>query len=254
MLESVSSTNDRLRRLASEGAHEGTVVLADHQSSGRGRMGRSWSSPAGLGVYFSVLLRPREAEGEPTRWSLAAALAACEACRELTGRAVEIKWPNDLLCGGKKLGGVLAEARTQAGARTELTLGIGINVLQSTADFTGELAESATSLRLVAAGDPPERELVAAACLHELAGLAALMRRGEWSSVVRRFERWSPGTHGRRVRVETFHAEDGARAYRGVTDGVAPDGALRIRREDGGIDTVRMAASVTDDRPERDRR
>ena len=114
--ERVGSTNDRIRELAATGAEEGTVVIAESQSRGRGRLGRSWLSRPGLGLYLSVLFRPRAPIPELTRWTLAAAVAACAACRQVGGCKVEIDWPNDLVHDGRKLGGLLADPAGEAAA------------------------------------------------------------------------------------------------------------------------------------------
>lgn len=146
---SLGSTSAELQRLAEEGAPEGTVVLADTQSGGRGRRGRVWHSPPGRGIYFSVLLRPRQlgpAGAVPV--TLVAAVAAARELRQTAGVPVAVKWPNDLLVGPKKLGGILTEAKIKGDRLQHLVLGIGLNVNHLGSDFPADLRARATSLRL----------------------------------------------------------------------------------------------------------
>lgn len=143
------STNNVALRLAEKGAPQGTVVLADTQSAGRGRRGRPWHSIPGKGIYFSLLLRPpgiSPAEAAPA--TLAAAASAARLLRALTGVQVLIKWPNDLLVCPKKVGGILTEARADRQELRYLVLGMGLNVSHQAEDFPAGLRESATSLYL----------------------------------------------------------------------------------------------------------
>jgi BirA family biotin operon repressor/biotin-[acetyl-CoA-carboxylase] ligase len=242
LLDRVGSTNDVARDLAARGADAGTVVLAEQQTAGRGRRGRAWHSPRGLGLFVSVLLRPAAPAHELTRWTLGAAVAACEACRRLTGADVAIEWPNDLTWNGKKLGGVLAEARTAVARPAELVVGAGVNVAHDLDDFPDGLSSCATSLRLACGGRAPERERLADAYLRRLAGIARELDRGAWAAVARRWERLSPGCFGKRVRV--ISTTEGAAGYEGVTTGLDATGALRVRRTDGRVGEVRLAESV----------
>jgi BirA family biotin operon repressor/biotin-[acetyl-CoA-carboxylase] ligase len=162
---SISSTSDRLKALAREGAPEWTVVLADQQTGGRGREGRTWVSPPG-GLYLSVLLRPRFER--PGLLPLAAGVAVAEAAEELGVRA-ELKWPNDVLASGRKLGGILSEAASGPAGVEWVVLGIGLNVRLEQASLPRELQGSATSL--LEAGAPARTPVprVAAGVLARLA-------------------------------------------------------------------------------------
>jgi BirA family biotin operon repressor/biotin-[acetyl-CoA-carboxylase] ligase len=242
--DAVASTNDVARALAREGAPAGTVVLAEEQTHGRGRGGHGWHSPRGVGLWLSVLLRPTRPLAELARFTLAGAVAACRACRTTTGLPVVIKWPNDLLLHGRKLGGVLAELRSAGDRAEELVLGFGINVAQDTVDFPPELRSRAISLGL---GSPqgalPEREALAAALLVELGRLCARLEAGDWASVARDWERLAPGASGQLVRVAAHR--DAQNEYDALTAGVDDLGALRVRRvDDGRLETVRLAGSV----------
>ena len=155
--ERVGSTNDVILDLAEQSAPHGTVCLADEQSAGRGRRGYGWFSPPGCGIWVSVLLRPRL----PTAWTppltLCAAAAVAPVLEAAAGVSVEIKWPNDLLMGGRKVAGILAESRVVSGDAPVIVIGMGINVNHTRELFPDELSTSATSLR-IESGRPVGRE------------------------------------------------------------------------------------------------
>jgi BirA family biotin operon repressor/biotin-[acetyl-CoA-carboxylase] ligase len=228
------STNDDARALAARGAPEGTVVLADSQTSGRGRLGRTWVSPDRAGLYLSVLLRPSEPPALVGRYAIAAAVAVCASCRELTDDRVILKWPNDALAEGRKLAGILSELR-QGPQGAELILGFGVNVHQAAEDFPQELRETATSLRRLG-GFPLDRESVAVALLTSLTVEIARIRSERWPEVAERFMRYAPDAMGRRVRL--------AAGGEGITSGLDGSGALRIATE-RGIVLTHAGESVT---------
>ena len=145
LVEETPSTNDLLKSLASQGAPEGTLVVAHSQTRGRGRLGRSWVSPPGLGLYFSILLRPPLPGPQLAPLTLLAGLAAVEALESLGAGVPALKWPNDLLLKGKKLGGVLCEYLADA-PKPAFILGMGINLNHETAHFPDELQSRAASL------------------------------------------------------------------------------------------------------------
>ena len=142
----VQSTQDYAKKMAAEGAAEGTVVIAERQSEGRGRMGRAWSSPGG-GVYVSLILRPALRPAEATKIPLVAGVAVAGALEESTHLSPRLKWPNDVLIKGKKVAGILAEMGAEMDRLEWIVVGIGINVNTEQADFPEELANSATSLK-----------------------------------------------------------------------------------------------------------
>ena len=218
-------------------------MIADRQARGRGRLGRAWHSPAGLGLYISVLFRPRTPFEQLTRWTLGASLAACEACRAAAGPAADdivVKWPNDLLHRGRKLAGILCEARGGAGAATELVIGAGFNVGHVPSDFPLELSESATSLRQIVGASMVRREPLAAGYLRSLARVATTLESGGWDEVATDWMRVAPGARGQRVQ---FAGTAGA-TLRGVTAGLDPIGALRIRCDDGSLAVVHAADAL----------
>ncbi len=136
-LDEVDSTNTSVRDQARQGAAEGLVVVADQQTAGRGRLDRTWESPPGANLLASVLLRPQCEAADVHLCTEAVALAAADACREVTGVEPVLKWPNDLLVGGRKLAGVLAEAEFSGGTLVAVIVGIGINVAWPGPDGAG---------------------------------------------------------------------------------------------------------------------
>lgn len=169
VLSETDSTNSACRRLALEGAPDGTVVLADCQTAGRGRRGRSFQSPAGKGLFFSILWRPDCAPEQLLPLTALSAVAVCRAIRRLCGAQAQIKWPNDLVLSGRKLAGILTEMALEgeSGHVSHVVVGIGVNVHQRLTDFDGEVAQIATSLDLTLGGSVC-RALLAAALLEEM--------------------------------------------------------------------------------------
>ena len=167
-LEETDSTNDRLKALARQGAPNGTVLMADRQTGGHGRMGRSFHSPGGVGIYFSILLRPSCSPGELMHLTCAAAVAVCDAVEHAAGLRPGIKWTNDLVHNRKKLGGILTELGLSAqGSVDYAVIGIGINCCQSSEEFPPELRDIAASLSMVT-GQRIDRARVAAAMMEAL--------------------------------------------------------------------------------------
>lgn len=218
----VGSTNDEARRLALAGVPEGTLVIAEEQTAGRGRLQRRWLAPRGQALLFSLIFYPTFEARDAFRLTMLGSLACVRAIEEQTGLRHEIKWPNDLLLQGKKLAGILSELG-QAGDRLFAILGIGLNV---NVDFTPwpDLRDRATSLREVLGGPVPRRPLLQAILRHIEAGYDRL-RTG-----VSPFEEWaaSLGTLGRSVRVTTSEG-----TFEGHATGVDADGALRVTLPDG---------------------
>lgn len=215
------STNDVAATLAERGAREGATVLALAQHQGRGRLGRSWYSPPGAGLYVSVVCRDRRAAPMLT---LAGGVAVAEGIRCATGLPVEIKWPNDVVTAGgtaRKLAGILAEGSTGAEGWQHVVLGFGINVLPTA--YPPEIAARATSIEgeLGRVVDPA---LVLAETLAALAGHIAHLANGERELLLARWRELAPSAAGRFVEWET---PDGC--ARGVTAGIDADGALLVR-------------------------
>jgi BirA family biotin operon repressor/biotin-[acetyl-CoA-carboxylase] ligase len=245
----IGSTNDEALRLASLGAPEGTLVIADAQTSGRGRSGRLWFSPPGAGLYVSMVLRPALASEPSTprleaRWTrlitLAAGVGVAEGIRTSTGLPVQIKWPNDIVIGDgqgpraaerrwRKTAGILAEGSAVGEALHHVVLGFGVNV--AVAPYTSQLAPQATCLE-VEAGKTIDRGVV---LVEILACFWARYRELEEGHSARVLERWrelSPSSAGARV----GYVRDGE-AREGVSAGIDGDGALLVRTS-AGIDNV----------------
>ncbi|MBI2524830.1 MAG: biotin--[acetyl-CoA-carboxylase] ligase [Candidatus Rokubacteria bacterium] len=226
-LDTVDSTQAELLRLTVAGAREGTAVTAQHQTAGRGRRSRAWWDTPGESLLVSALLRPPIAPGLAPQLTLVAAVAVVDAVRAAAGVEARIRWPNDVTADGRKLGGILAEASSGPdGGLQHVLLGIGINVNQTA--FPPELAERATSLRLLT-GARQERALLLARLLEALARryeeyLTAGFEpvRGAW--------RAASATLGTRVVMP-----DGRSGMAEELDG---DGALRLRLDDGTLARV----------------
>jgi BirA family biotin operon repressor/biotin-[acetyl-CoA-carboxylase] ligase len=221
----VGSTNDIAAEYGARGAAEGLVVVAETQTAGRGRFGRTWHSPPGSGVYVSVLFRP-EAE-LASMLTLAGGVAICEAVRESTGLPAIIKWPNDLLApeGRRKLAGILVEG-IATGRRVEQTVfGFGLNVRRSA--YPPDLRGRATSLE-EELGRPVEPELVLEFCLAALARRYEDLKQGRRAAVLDRWRELAPDARGTRIEW----VRDGE-VVRGVSAGIDADGALLAETERG---------------------
>ncbi len=168
-LDTIDSTNTECKRRAMAGAREGLVVLAEEQTGGRGRLGRSFQSPRGCGLYLSTLLRPRLAPAEATDFTAWAAVAVCDGIQAACGVRPQIKWTNDIVLGGKKLVGILTELglESESNALEYLVTGIGINVNHRAEDFSPDIRDMAVSLSQ-ALGRPVRRSLLAAEVIRAL--------------------------------------------------------------------------------------
>ena len=239
-LESTDSTNRVALDLARAGAAHGTSVVAEAQTAGRGRLGRSFFSPARRNFYGSSILRPRLLTSQAPPWILASAVAVAEAVEQTVGDpgAVEIKWPNDVLLGGLKTSGILMELSAEAARVVFLVLGIGVNLNVDRRDFPEEFRATATSLSSHC-GRKIDRIAFAQRLYNALErALDACAERG--------FEALRPRFEARfrmRGRPLTVVDLDGVRQG-GVAEGVAADGALLLRRDDGSQLRV-VAGDVT---------
>ncbi len=226
--ESLPSTNTELARLASEGAAEGLAVVADEQTAGRGRLQRAWSSPKGAGLYFSLLLRPLIPLNHWPLITLMAAVAVAEALKEACDLETDIKWPNDLLSGERKICGILAEAIETPAGRAVI-LGIGINLTQDA--FPAELANVATSVA-ASTGRGPDRETILTALLASLSHWYP--RLSEPGMIIDAWSNRSSYAVGKLVKVS--NADE---IWKGTTCGLESDGALRVQMMSGEIKLVR---------------
>lgn len=230
-LESVDSTNTYAKRLAADGAPHGTVVLADAQSAGRGRMGRNFSSPAGKGLYLSVILRPDCSPEALMHLTCAVGVAAAEAIEKVCDRNVQIKWINDLIVGKRKLGGILTELRVDPATRAVdyAVVGIGINCLQTAADFPEDVRPIATSLSLC--GAQIDREALAAALIDELFRMDRILQ-SEKAQIMAQFCARCV-TLGQQI---SFSRE--GKIFHGRAVSVDEEGALSVELSDGTRETI----------------
>ncbi len=225
------STNRRARLLAQENAAHGTLVLADSQTAGRGRRGRGWISPAGEGVFMSLLLRPNVHPSQVAKLSLLTALAVAEAIEQETGLDARIKWPNDIVIGGRKVAGLLLEMTADESAVYDVVAGVGINVHQKT--FDEEIAHTASSLDLLA-GKTFSRAALVRAFLCAFEEAMAL----DGGEMMRRYLLRS-ATVGQRVQVIALSG-----TFTGVAKGVTDSGSLLVEDEEGAVREV-LAADVS---------
>lgn len=227
---SIDSTNNEAKKLAQAGAPHGTVLLAGHQSGGRGRMGRSFSSPEGKGIYLSVILRPRCPAKELMHLTCAAGVAMCDAVEQTAGFRPGIKWINDLVADGKKLGGILTELSVdpKSGLVRYAVVGIGINCSQEPEDFPPDIRDIAISVQTVT-GQPLERERLASAMIRALWDMDSRLLCHEFLEAYRA----DCITLGQPVAV----LSNEEKRYGTALD-VDAQGSLTVRFEDGTVQSV----------------
>ena len=224
------STNRVGMELGYAGEPEGAVILAEEQSAGRGRAGRSWHSERGTGIYVTLVLRPKISPVQAPLLTMMAGLSAHAAIQARTGLQVDLKWPNDLMLNGKKLGGILTEMYADTTMVRFVIVGIGINVNQQ--KFPGELSAIATSLCAETGKSESRLELLARLLRGFESDYNRFLREGA-PSITTRFTKASSYAIGKKVRVV-----NGADSFTGVTAGLAPEGLLQVEREDGKMVTV----------------
>jgi len=243
-LETTDSTNRVATELARGGAPHGTTVVAEGQTAGRGRLGRSFYSPPGLNLYSSTVLRPSLDTARAPTTILAAAVAVADTIAHTVGddAAIAIKWPNDVLLGGRKTSGILMEMGAEATQVRFLVLGIGINLNVSRESFPDEFRALATSLSSHL-GRPIDRVAFAARLYDTLEAVLDLHADGGFEALRPRFEARFH-MRGRRVRVLDGVGEAPAAVLEGRAVGIDGDGALWIERDDGTRERV-VAGDVT---------
>jgi BirA family transcriptional regulator, biotin operon repressor / biotin---[acetyl-CoA-carboxylase] ligase len=224
------STNTDALEAARAGAPHGSVYFADEQLAGRGRGDHTWHSFAGRGLYVSVLLRPPIPAVRLPLLPLAAGLAAADAIRATTGLTVDLRWPNDLLVGPRKVGGILVEAKTESSAVAYVVVGIGINVHQRV--FPADVSTPATSLEIESnkPDKPVHRQPLLVSLLKSLQReTLGLLDSASMTSIPRRVQQASTWVHGRSVQVH------GPQACTGVTAGLDENGFLLVHTENGVV-------------------
>ena len=227
----VDSTNRLALELAREGAAEGTVVFADCQTKGRGRLQRVWQSPPGCNLYASMVLRPDIAPADAARITLTAGVAVAEMISIVCCEGVGLKWPNDVLIGGRKVCGILTEMKTTGSALDVVVVGIGLNVNIAAEDFDPAYRETVTSLWEETGRSFSREDVAVLLCDHFEKWYQIFLREG-FAPVL---ERWlvRSAMTGSRVRV-LFHGE----VQEGVVVGIDPDGALLLEDEHGAVKRI----------------
>ena len=226
----IDSTNTQAKLLAKQGASQGTVLVAGNQTAGRGRMGRTFQSPDGQGVYLAVILRPNCAPTELMHLTCAVGVAMVNAVEKVCGIRPQVKWINDLVIGSKKLGGILTEMSLANGLVDYAVVGIGINCLQKQQDFPAEIAELATSLSL-ACGKAVSPQRLAAAMICELYAMSRtlLTEKGQWMAAYKA----NCITLGKDIQVIRSDCILSGKAL-----DIDADGGLVVQYADGSIQTV----------------
>lgn len=218
--DSIDSTNTKAKELAEAGHPSGTLVVADQQTLGRGRRGRSWESPAGTGVFMTLMLKPDINPNNASMLTLVAAMATARAITEVTGEAAQIKWPNDIVMNGKKVVGILTEMSAQFDYINHIVVGIGINVHNE--EFPEEIAKTASSL-LLECGHRIHRASLIEAFLEEFERLYAIYLETEDMSGLQKEYDSLLVNRGRQVRVL-----DPKEPFEGKAMGITKKGELIV--------------------------
>jgi len=234
----LSSTQGAAKELARQGAEEGTVVISEIQSQGKGRKGRVWSSAPGQGIQISVILRPRLKPAQSIQIPLVAGVAVAQAIAEVTPLKPRIKWPNDLIVGGKKVGGILTEMSAEIDRIDYVVLGIGLNVNTPKALFPKEIKEIATSLA-EELGGPVSRVRLLQSFLEEFEGLYGEFTTSGFQSIR---ERWKAMSNTIGAWVELSDVDGGK--MKGKILDMDADGALLLQKRDKSIERI-LAGDVS---------
>lgn len=226
ILPVTGSTNSEAMALAQRGAAEGTVVLAEEQTAGKGRLGRRWHSPAGENLYCSIIMRHQTGVNDISTWlswvPLQSALAVARAVRQVTALEPQLKWPNDVMIGSRKLGGLLCESGPVGPAGTCVVVGIGLNVNSPPDSFPVDIRETATSLA-AETGRQIDRANLLVTILSEMERCAEALRSQSPDTLMESYG-GQCSTLGRRVRVLLAADE----SLEGLAESIGRDGSLRI--------------------------
>lgn len=230
----IDSTQNKCQELAKAGAPEGTLVVADQQVGGKGRLGRVWHSPPGTNISMSLLLRPTLELQKCPQITLLAAVAIVETLRDFCAIDAQIKWPNDILIDGKKVCGILTELNAESDRIHYLVIGMGLNVNTTAEQFPEDVREVATSL-YIAKGEPLRRVPIIQQILYRLEELYDVYLEDGFAPVKERWERCAI-TIGKKVTIRTLQG-----SFTGYAEGIDDSGVLLVRREDGSITKVYSA-------------
>lgn len=224
----LDSTNDFAKHVAQDGAIEGTVVIADEQTRGRGRLGRVWHSPRGTGLWFSTILRPNLNPQMVSALSLLPAVAIAQTIEKLFSIRPELKWPNDVMLSHKKVAGILAEAKSSREILDFLVLGVGINLWQNRHDFPPILCDKATSL-FIETGIQISRLDVLAEILDRMDTIYATIQRQGMYLLIEEWRQYAAG-FGEKVVIK-----EGEERFSGVLQDIALDGSAILHLDDGQV-------------------
>ena len=220
--DTIDSTNTSAARLAREEAAEGTVVIADEQTGGKGRLGRNWVSPPGVNLYLSVILRPRKPTSAAPQLSLLASVAVAEAIVQQTQLSPAIKWPNDVLVAGKKVCGILTEMQANGSRLRSVIVGIGVNINAPSSSFPEELQDKASSLFLMR-GEPVDRVAFTVSLLTHLEKFYVLWLEKGFPVVRTAWEGYASALLGKSITVTMPEG-----TVSGMVRGIDRDGALLL--------------------------
>ncbi|MCA0990752.1 biotin--[acetyl-CoA-carboxylase] ligase [Bacillus hwajinpoensis] len=229
----VESTQFIAHDLAHRGASDGTIIVADEQTAGKGRLGRSWHSPSGSGIWTSIILRPKLPPQRAPQFTLIAAVSVVHAIRKQTGLEAEIKWPNDILIDGKKVVGILTELQAEADQIKSIIIGMGINVNASKEDFPDELT-TATSLK-IESGRDITRSALLAAILNELETLYEEYLNNGFRMIKLLWESYAVSL-GRKIKARTLNG-----VIEGLAKGITEEGVLLLEDESGKMHYIYSA-------------
>ncbi len=230
VFEALPSTNEWMRQHLSEGGNQGTVVVAESQTTGKGRLGRQWFSPAHQNIYLSILLQPEKPPASSPQLTLVAGAAVAETIREQTGQSLQIKWPNDLVVQNKKVGGILCEAIVEQGNLSGVIVGIGINVNIPAEDFPQELQGEATSLFTWTGKTLDRNQLIASLCNQFEIWYQKWLDNG-WDNIVA----WCNQHHA--LQDQRVRLTSGPENIEGVVQKIDREGHLALRLDSGTIQT-----------------
>ena len=237
--ESIDSTNLKALEMAKEGAQSGTIIVAHAQNSGRGRLGRSWISPAGTGLYVSIILRPQLAPEHLSKITLAAGVAVSKAIDLVTNISTMIKWPNDILADGKKIAGILSESTgVNPAGKTAVVLGIGINVNTPQESFPEALKDKASSLMAIT-GTIVQKGVLLKQLLDEISRQVKRLEQGEFSQIL---EDWKARDTTLGKRLNWLNAAK--QIVCGIAQGPDENGHLQVKDFSGKLHDV-LSGDIT---------
>ncbi|RSL33437.1 biotin--[acetyl-CoA-carboxylase] ligase [Salibacterium salarium] len=231
----VTSTQEVAHELARNGAEEGTVVVAETQQKGKGRLNREWHSPSGTGLWFSLILRPDVIPQKAPQLTLLTAVAVTEGIMEATGIQAQIKWPNDILIDDKKTAGILTEMQSEPDRVQAVIIGIGLNINQQAEHFPAELLTKATSLALENDGTTFQRADVISAILKRIEQWYFHFLQYGFKEIRKRWESLAV-TIGKEITAVTM-----TKTVSGLAEGITEDGVLLLKKQDGTTEYIYSA-------------